>query len=359
MDDIKYMKAALGLSKRGTGFTEPNPLVGAVVVKNGRIISTGYHARFGDAHAERGALAGVNEPGTTLYVTLEPCVHHGKTPPCTDLILEKKVKRVVVAVGDPNPRVAGKGIQLLRQEGVEVQTGLLQRTGMKINRHYLKYITTGMPYVTLKSGISIDGKLTDKHGQSQWITGPELRAYSRGMRGEFSAIMAGAGTVRCDNPRLTIRENAWAGKKLRRVILDSNNTLDSALNIFQEREQFPLILFSSTTAANRDPHPCADHHFFVSPNAAHGGLNLVEILEHLHRLGIASVLVEGGGALTGSFLAAGLYDEIILFTADKLIGGRESVQLFPGGASISNPVTLDRREILSLDTGYIVRGFKG
>jgi diaminohydroxyphosphoribosylaminopyrimidine deaminase/5-amino-6-(5-phosphoribosylamino)uracil reductase len=358
MNDIKYMKIALQLSKKGMGFTEPNPMVGAVVVKNDRILSTGYHARFGAVHAEQVALEHVTETGTTLYVTLEPCVHYGKTPPCTDLILGKKVKRVVIAVHDPNPLVNGKGIRKLREHGVEVDVGLLRDIALKINRHYLKFMTAKMPYVTLHAGVSIDGKLTDKYRKSRWITDEELRLYSHSMRGEFSAILAGVGTVIDDNPQLTVREKAWQGKKFFRVILDSNNVLDTGLNIFRDRENFPLIFFSSLEAENKTPKPGAKHHFFVSPDRDYGGLSLPEVLGQLYRLGIASVLVEGGGSVINSFISTGLYDEIVLFTADKLVGGTLSVQLFAEGAAVSNPVKLKEREILSFATGYIVRGYR-
>ncbi|NIM14630.1 MAG: bifunctional diaminohydroxyphosphoribosylaminopyrimidine deaminase/5-amino-6-(5-phosphoribosylamino)uracil reductase RibD [Candidatus Aminicenantes bacterium] len=358
MADIKYMKIALGLSKKGMGFTEPNPMVGAVVVKNNRILSTGYHARFGAVHAEQKALEHVTETGTTLYVTLEPCVHYGKTPPCTDLILEKKVKRVVVAIQDPNPLVNGKGIRQLREHGVQVDVGLFQDIASKINRHYLKFMTAKMPYVALNAGVSIDGKLTDKYRKSQWISDEELRLYSHSMRGEFSAILAGVSTVIDDNPQLTVREKDWQGKKLFRVILDSNNILDTGLNIYRDQENFPLIFFSSAEAENKTPNPEAEHHFFVSPDRDYGGLSLPEVLEQLYWLGVASVLVEGGGSVINSFITTGLYDEIVLFTADKFIGGTLSVQLFAEGAAVSNPVKLKEREILSLETGYIVRGYR-
>ena len=356
MNDIKFMKAALQLSKKGIGVTEPNPLVGAVVVKNNHILASGYHARYGAPHAEQVALKSINQAGTTMYVTLEPCSHHGKTPPCTDCIIAKKVKRVVVALQDPNPLVNGKGIQRLREQGVEVEVGLLQPIAEKINRHYITYMTQKRPYVTLKAGISIDGKLTDKYGDSEWVTDEKLRQYSHSFRGEFSAIMARVETVISDNPQLTIREKGWKWKQLFRVVLDSRNRLDTNLRIFQEQERFPLILFSAKDAPDKTPK--VERHFFVNSNKQGKGLKLAEVLETLHGLGIASVMVEGGGQLFASFLDSGLYDEIVLSTANTLIGGESSVQFFSTGTRVSSPITLKQREIIPLQTGYIIRGYK-
>jgi len=356
VDDIKFMKAALQLSKKGKGVTEPNPQVGAVVVKNNKIISTGYHARFGAPHAEQIALKDLNEVETTLYVSLEPCAHFGKTPPCTECILSRQIQRVVIAMKDPNPLVNGKGIKRLREQGIKVEVGLLQPIAEKINRHYIVYMSQKRPYVTLKAGVSIDGKLTDKFGKSQWITGETLRSYSHSFRGEFSAIMAGVNTVIVDNPQLTLREKGWKGKRLFRVILDSQNKLNTNLRIFREQDRFPLILFSSKNAPNKTLK--VENHFFINSNPNNRGLQLEEVLETLHRLGIASVMVEGGGELFDSFLKTGLYDEIVLSIADKLIGGGASVQFFPSGSDVSSPIKFKNREIITLDTGYIIRGYK-
>ena len=356
MDEIKYMKAAIQLSKKGMGMTEPNPLVGAVVVKNNKIIATGYHARYGAPHAEQIALKDLDALDTTMYVTLEPCAHFGKTPPCTECILHRQVKRVVVAMTDPNPLVNGKGIKRLEEQGVKVEVGLLEHLAAKINRHYITYMTRKRPYVTLKAGVSMDGKLTDKYGKSEWVTGETMRSISHSFRGEFSAIMAGVGTVIADNPQLTIREKGWKGKRLFRVILDTKNRLETGLNIFRDQDRFPLILFSSKTAPDKTPK--TEHHFFIDTGENEQTLKLEEVLATLHRLGIASVMVEGGGRLFDSFLESRLYDEIVLSTAYKLIGGETSVQFFRSGTRVSTPVELKDREIIALDSGYIIRGYR-
>ncbi len=353
-NDIKFMKIALKLSKKGLGFTEPNPLVGAVLTKNGSIIASGFHRCCGDVHAERAVLEKTKEKDTTLYVTLEPCDHQGKTPPCTGIIIDKGVKRVVIAMQDPNPLVNGKGIEKLQKKGITVDVGFLQDTVKKINRHYLKYITQKLPYVTIKAGVSMDGKLTDKYRKSQWITGPGLRELSQSLRGEFSAILAGVKTVIDDDPQLTLREEAWEKKRLYRVILDSRNILDKNLRIFREQERFPLILFSAASAENKEQK--VENHFFIESDET--GLDLDQVLKKLYKMDIASVLVEGGGKIIDSFLSKKLYDEVLLFTAGKLIGGREAVELFPTGSGLSEAVQLKQKEITQFDSGYLVRGFK-
>ena len=355
MDNIKFMKIALKIARKAAGFTEPNPLVGAVVVKNHRVVAAGYHRKYGADHAERDALGKAPVGSTTLYVTLEPCIHFGKTPPCVPLVIEKKIKRVVVAMKDPNPLVNGKGIQRLKESGIAVEVGVLADMACKLNRHYIKYISRKMPYVTLKAGVSMDGKLTDKYRKSQWVTSEELRTFSHTLRGEFSAIMTGANTVIDDNPQLDIREKAWGSKKLYRIIPDTHNTLDTRLRVFKDQEQFPLILFSSKKAENRTPK--VKNHFFVTPDTENR-LNLREILDVLYQQEIASVMVEGGGRLFNSFLQENLYDEIILFQAGTLIGGKESVQLFAEGTSVSIPIELKERDIIEFKTGSIIRGFR-
>jgi diaminohydroxyphosphoribosylaminopyrimidine deaminase/5-amino-6-(5-phosphoribosylamino)uracil reductase len=354
INDIKFMKIALQLSKKGMGFTEPNPLVGAVVVKDGKIIATGYHKQYGGKNAENTALQETKKKGTTLYVTLEPCSHYGKTPPCTDLIVNKKVKRVVIALQDPNPLVNGKGIKKLIEAGITVDVGVLADLSSKINRHYLKFITRKLPYVTIKAGISIDAKLTDKYRNSQWVTDEQMRHLSQSLRGEFSAVLAGKNTIIDDNPQLTVREKAWQDKKLYRVVLDSQNTLNPDLRIFLDREKFPLVIFSAKGAENKDRK--VDHHFFIEEDE--DGLDLNIVLKELAFLGISSLLVEGGGKTIDSFLKKGIYDEVFLFVGNKLIGGKESVELVPSGASLKQPVILKRKEILELESGYLLRGFR-
>lgn len=349
------MKMAIRLGQKGTGFTEPNPLVGAVVVKNHKVISTGYHRIFGGEHAERAALLNLSArqaAAATLYVPLEPCSHHGKQPPCDELIIKMGVSRVVISTQDPCSLVNGRGIKKLRKNRVRVDLGCLRDIYKRVNRHYFKYITTGRPYVMLRAGMSIDGKMTDQYRKSRWVTDERLREYSHDLRGEFSAILVGGRTVVEDDPLLTIRDTAWKGKRLYRVVLDSQNQLPPDRKIFKDQDDFPLIIFSSKKAANRKKR--VEKHFFV--DADDSGLDLEQVLAVLGQDGIASLLVEGGGEVIDSFLRRQLFDEVVFFTAPKLIGGRNSVQPFASGMKLSDAVVLENREILPLDHGYIVRG---
>jgi len=354
-DDEKFMKIALQLSQLGSGFTEPNPLVGAVVVKKGKILSCGFHQAFGMKHAESMALENLSVPGTTLYLTLEPCSHFGKTPPCVDLIIAKKVRRVVTAMADPNPLVNGSGIRKLQAYGIRTSCGLFGDWAAYINRHYLKAIRTGIPYVTLHAGISLDGKLTDKAGRSRWVTSEEGRRLSHSLRGEFSAILAGRGTILADNPRLNLREPGWEGKTLYRVVLDSANSLPGRLNIFKDQERFPLVIFSSRDAA--DQKKKVPRHFFV-PHDAHG-LVLPDILRELWSLGIASLLVEGGGRVLDSFIRQRLFDEVAMFISNKIVGGRSSVQIFASGvARLEDALELVDCRWSEYAGGFLLRGYK-
>jgi len=354
-DDKKFMKIALKLSQRATGFTEPNPLVGAVAVKNGKILACGYHQTFGMKHAETMALENLTVPGTTLYLTLEPCSHFGKTSPCVDLIIAKKVRRVVTAMTDPNPLVNGSGIRKLQAHGILTNCGLFSDWAAFVNRHYLKAIKTETPYVTLHAGVSLDGKLTDRSGRSRWITSEESRRFSHSLRGEFSAILAGHKTILADDPHLTLREAGWEGKTLFRVVLDSANSLPGRLNIFKDQDRFPLVIFSSRHAA--DQKKKVARHFFVRSNA--NGLVLPDILRELSQLGIASLLVEGGGQVIDSFIREQLFDEMTLFISRKIIGGRASGQLFASGCTrLERALELKCCQWSEYASGYIMRGFR-
>lgn len=352
--DEKFMKIALKLSQRGLGRTEPNPMVGAVVVKDGRILSTGYHPAYGSKHAETMALENMHTPGATLYLTLEPCCHFGKTPPCTELIIAKKISRVVMAMDDPNPLVNGRGKKQLKSCGIKTSSGVCADWAAHINRHYLQAIKTRMPYVAIHAGVSLDGKLTDKNGHSQWMTAVELRQIAHSLRGEFSAILAGHNTIVKDNPQLTLREPGWRDKTLYRVVLDSQNLLSRRLHVFQEQDKFPLIIFSSRKAANQTKK--IPRHFFVGENS--DGLILTDVLGTLFQLGIASVLVEGGGKIIDSFIKQQLFDEIIFFFGRQIIGGKTSVQLYESGSdSLEKALHLVNSERIELASGTILRGF--
>jgi diaminohydroxyphosphoribosylaminopyrimidine deaminase/5-amino-6-(5-phosphoribosylamino)uracil reductase len=258
-----------------------------------------------------------------------------------------------MAMGDPNPLVNGGGNNRLKSCGIKTSSGLYADWAAHINRHYLKAVRTRMPYVAIHAGVSLDGKMTDKNGHAQWITPLEMRRIANSMRGEFSAILAGRNTVTTDNPQLTLREPGWNGKTLFRVVLDSQNSLSKRLRIFGEQDQFPLIIFSSRKAANKTKK--VPRHFFVGEDG--GGLDLRDILSTLFQLGIASVLVEGGGKTIDSFIKNKLFDEMILFSSRQIVGGKASGQLYGSGSALAQAPYLADGERIELASGHILRGY--
>lgn len=356
-EDEQFMRQAVRLSRMGVGYTEPNPLVGAVVAHRGGVVSMGYHSRYGALHAEREALSVEGIPqGATLYVTLEPCTHTGKTPPCLDIILEKKIKRVVAATIDPGPLVCGKGIDALRAAGVQVDLGCLSQEAEWANRHYLTYIRENRPYIALKAGVSADGKMSDAKGNARWVTSEELRRVANGLRGEYSAVLVGSSTVLADDPSLTIRGGQWPEKRLWRIVLDGRGRLAAHRFLASATDRYPVLWVVSSSVdpdlSGHSPHL----KLLRMPRKEDGSHDLNALMPALHRLGIASVLVEGGAFVMDLFLAAGLVDELILFTESVLLGGRDALIPFASGRSIDRPLRLRDHSVVELDSGWIVRG---
>lgn len=324
MNDADYMKLALELAKKGMGKTTPNPMVGAVIVKDGRIIGQGYHRKYGALHAERDAFASLTESASdaTLYVTLEPCCHYGKTPPCTDAIIEHKIKRVVVATLDPNPLVAGKGIQILRDHGIDITIGVMEEEALQLNHVFFYYITRKIPYVVMKYAMSADGKIATHTGASKWITSEEARNHVHLLRNQYKAILVGIGTVLADNPLLTCR--IPEGTDPIRIVCDTNCRIPLDSNILQTAHDVPTYIVCHTyteekrqaielMGANLLAVPLRDNH-----------LDLNYLLHKLGELGIDSVLVEGGGTLNESLLKTGLVNALKIYLAPKIIGGTNS-----------------------------------
>ena len=302
--DIECMALALKLSKKGRASVGANPMVGCVITLDGKIIAQDYHRKYGDAHAEVNALDQINHQAkdTKLYVTLEPCSHQGKTPPCTTALLKSGVKKVVVAMPDPNPVVSGKGIKLLKEKGIEVDIGLLQSEAMELNRGFVKRMETGMPFVTTKIAMSLDGGTAMNSGESQWITSEASRLDVHKLRSNNQAIMTGSGTIINDNPKMTARINNSESKPLR-VIVDSGNKItDQKLNIFSSD--------ASTLILN-------DDNSRLLPN---GKIDLKSALTKLGEMGINNLLLEAGSGLNGAMLEAGLIDEFIIYTAPIILG---------------------------------------
>ena len=321
MTDQDYMRRAIALAKKGIGAVNPNPLVGAVIVKDGRIIAEGYHARYGELHAERSAIAALKESaeGATIYVTLEPCCHHGKQPPCTEAVLEQKIARVVIGSRDPNPLVAGKGAKILREAGVIVEEDFLREECDAINPVFFHYITTKTPYVVMKYAMTADGKIATKTGASKWITGEAARNEVQIMRYTYMGIMAGIGTVLADDPMLNVR---LTGKRSPvRIICDSNLRIPLESRICQSAREYPVIVAYARENPDKiralqtlgvESVYCPDER---------GTIDLKKLMLLLGEKGIDSILLEGGGTLNDSALRAGIVNKIYAFVAPKIFGG--------------------------------------
>ncbi len=336
MEDSDYMGLALELARRGRGWTSPNPMVGAVIVKDGAVIGQGWHRKYGGLHAEREALADCarSPAGATLYVTLEPCCHQGKQPPCTQAILAAGIARVVVGCGDPNPLVAGKGIEILRQHGVTVDTGVLEEECRRLNRAFFHFIQTRQPYVTLKYAMTLDGKIATSTGASRWITGEAARRRVHEDRHGSAAILAGVGTVLADDPLLTCR--LPGGKHPVRVICDSRLRTPLDSQIVRTAQDVPTVLAcAQATPEARRPYEEAGCRVWVLPGEG-GRVSLPALMDRLGAERLDSVLLEGGGTLNWSMLKAGLVHRVQAYVAPKLFGGAEAKSPV-GGLGVEAP----------------------
>lgn len=324
--DERYMRLAIALAKRAEGMTSPNPIVGAVIVKSGKVIAKGYHKRAGLPHAEVNALrqAGTKAKGAALYVTLEPCDHFGRTPPCTDVMIEYGIKKVVIGMKDPNPINNGRGISKLNRCGIKTTTGILEKEVRQLNRPYLKFITSRIPYVTVKTAESIDGKIATKTGDSKWITAEDSRAYVHRLRGRVDAIMIGVNTVIKDNPTLISKTSGE--KQPIRIIVDTSLRTPPAAKIFLNSDRFPVIVATTETKASpkqRLLEKAGAKILFV--NKKDGKVDPKDLLKKLGAMDIMHLLVEGGGELAAGLIDERLVDRFLFFIAPKIIGGRNAV----------------------------------
>lgn len=315
------MSRAIELAKKGIGWTNPNPVVGAVIVKDGRIIGEGYHAKCGEYHAERNAIASLRESaeGATIYVTLEPCCHHGKTPPCTDAILEQGITRVVIGSRDPNPKVAGKGAAILRKAGVQVEEDFMREECDELNPVFFHYITTGTPYVVMKYAMTADGKIATKTGASKWITGTEAREEVQVMRSRYMGIMAGIGTVLADDPMLNVRLEGRRSPV--RIICDSHLKIPLESQICRTARKYQTIVACGTQQPEKERKLAELGIQVIQCPDAQGEVDLKLLMDCLGKQGIDSILLEGGGTLNDSALRAGIVRKIRVFVAPKLFGG--------------------------------------
>jgi len=359
MNDQFFMEFALNLAKKTKGQTSPNPVVGTVVVKDGRIIGMGAHLKAGNSHAEVHALemAGSLAKDSTIYVTLEPCSHYGKTPPCAKRIIEAKVKRVVIATLDPNPLVSGGGVELLEKAGIDITVGVLEDEAKKINEHFNKYITTRLPFVTVKTAMTIDGKVASYSGSSKWITGENARKSVHQIRHEHDAIMVGIGTVLKDNPFLNVRTDQ-PGISPVRVIIDSNLNTPVDANIITDKSA-PTWLFTTSNAPKDNVDALEAKGIDVIVTSGQNEVPLHEALKYLGKNKITSVLVEGGPSIIGSLLDQQLIDKYITFIAPKLIGGRNAPSVIGGQGieSMSEAIQLKGFSVEQYDDDLCIIGY--
>jgi diaminohydroxyphosphoribosylaminopyrimidine deaminase/5-amino-6-(5-phosphoribosylamino)uracil reductase len=331
--DKHYMKMALKLAAKGTGLVSPNPMVGAVVVQNGEVVGRGWHHRYGEPHAEVMALrtAGNLSRGATLYVTLEPCNHHGKTPPCTEAVLSAGVKRVVAATPDPNRNVSGGGAAFLRNKGIQVEVGLLAEEVRRLNEAWFIWVETGLPFVVAKAACSLDGKIATRTGDSQWLTGEAARAFGHRLRHECDAILVGIGTVLADNPQLTTRLSRRPGKDPIRVVLDSRLRIPPSARLLHLSSPSPTWV-ACTKAAPAEKIQALESlgaDVLVLPDDK-GRVALEPLLQELGCRQVQSLLVEGGAEVLGTFLDQRRVDKFYFFYAPKILGGKDAYPAVAG-----------------------------
>ncbi|WXT99613.1 MAG: Riboflavin biosynthesis protein RibD [Catillopecten margaritatus gill symbiont] len=328
-NDTQFMSLALQLAGKGRYGVQSNPMVGCVIVKNDEIMAQGYHQIFGEAHAELNALAQINHQakGMTLYVTLEPCAHQGKTPPCAQAIIDAEVEQVIIATLDPNPLVGGKGVALLEEAGIVVKTGLLEVEARQLNRGFIQRMTTGLPFITCKIAMSLDGKTAMASGESKWITGESARLEVQKLRAKNQAIMTGSGTVLTDNPSMTVRLDGVDSVPLRVVVDGKNQITDTTLNIFSA-DASTQVFNPKNTKTN-----------------AIGKLDLHAVLLQLGRQGINNILLEAGPGLIGAMVEAGLIDEFVIYTAPILMGSEANSMINLPIQTMNDKLTLNISDI--------------
>ena len=355
------MRRALGLARLGRGTSSPNPLVGAVVARGDEVLGQGFHRRPGEAHAELVALeeAGGAARGATLYTTLEPCCHTGRTPPCVDAIIRSGIAEVVAPMRDPHPRVNGGGFRRLRRSGVRVRVGLLAAEAARVNAVFLKGVRAGAPFVTLKGASSLDGRIATGTGDSKWITSSQARAHGRALRLEHDAILVGIGTALADDPRLDRRPRVAGIPPLVRVVLDGQLRLDPEGRLAATARRDPVVVFCGARAPAARAARLEARGVQVERVPRRGRrLDLGAVLARLHERSIASLLVEGGGEVHSSFLADGLADRLVLYVAPKLLGGRGARPLVGGRGveSVASGHRLRRARCTRIGDGWMVDG---
>ncbi|MBI5476231.1 MAG: bifunctional diaminohydroxyphosphoribosylaminopyrimidine deaminase/5-amino-6-(5-phosphoribosylamino)uracil reductase RibD [Ignavibacteriales bacterium] len=361
LKDQLFMLEALSLAQKGAGRVEPNPMVGAVIVKNNRIIGKGYHQYFGGPHAEVNAIANCSESvsGSTIYVNLEPCNYHGKTPPCTDLLIKNKIKRVVVGSLDPNPLVAGKGVAQLRRAGLTVQLNVLKEESERLNEVFRKYIRTKIPFVVIKIAQTLDGKISDSYNRAKWISSNESRKFVHSLRSQYDAILVGANTVKIDNPSLTAR--IPNGRNPIRVILDGNFSTSLKSRLFNDRKSKTIIIISKSSGLKNklkvNKFIKAGIEVIQLAEIERGIISTKNILNTLGLLCITSILIEGGSNVITQFIKEKTADKILIFQSPQILGaGLNSVGNL-GINNIKNSINLKKISSFQIKDDLLIEGY--
>jgi len=362
--DRRFLRLALALAARGAGQTDPNPMVGAVLVRDGRVVGQGYHTRAGAPHAEAVALAqaGDRSRGAVLYVNLEPCCHFGRTPPCVDAIVAGGVRRVVACMRDPDPRVRGRGFRALRAAGVQVRMGALAREAGILNQPFVRRIGAGRPLVTLKAGMSLDGRIATRTGESRWVTSPQARAAARELRRRHDAVLVGVNTVLRDDPRLTVRASRGGpggrGGGPVRVVLDARLRTPPRSRLLRDGGPQVIIVTLRSASAGRRRRLQVAGALVLDVPGRNGQVSIDRAVRELGRRGIGSVLVEGGSEVLGAMLDARLADRLVLFVAGRVLGGRAALPVFGGrGASrLRDAARLEKMTVRPVGRDYRIEG---
>lgn len=356
----KFMYRAIELAEKGKGFVNPNPLVGAVIVKDNRIIGEGYHEEYGKAHAEVNAFLNATEDvsGADMYVTLEPCSHYGKTPPCALKIIEKGIKRVFISSLDPNPLVNFKGVELLRQAGIEVEYGILEDVTQKQNEVFFHYIKNKTPFVALKYAMTLDGKIATSKGDSKWITNDIAREFVHELRNQYTSILVGINTVLNDNPKLNTRLNRKARNPIR-IILDPHLRIDENAYVIQSafNQTTYLVTLKNISIEKKEKLENYGVKFIVQDEE--NKINLKELMVYLGKIGIDSVLVEGGSTTIGNFIDLGVAHKVYAFISPKIVGGKNALTPVGGkGVSLMKDcINLDDTEIKNFNNDILISGY--
>ncbi len=362
MDDTGYMKMALELAWKGWGNTSPNPMVGAIVVRDGRVVGKGYHAVVGGPHAEVNAIddAGEAARGATLYVTLEPCNHQGRTPPCTRKIIDAGIARVVVAMDDPNPEVRGGGNEHLRMNGIPVITGVCRREAEQQNEIFIKYVRTKLPFVIVKCAATLDGRIATRTGDARWVSGEASRRHVHWLRHGYDGIMVGIGTVVNDDPSLTTRLENGPGRDPIRIILDTHLSIPEGAKLLKlESNADTIIVTGDEVSENKRAMLKRRGVKVIRAPMQNGMINLARLMNRLGYIGITSLLVEGGSRVIASALNARIVDKIMFFYAPKLLGGDDGVPICkgPGPAHMRQSIPIRDMAVRRFDQDLMVEGY--